>query len=156
MDQTAVSPTFVGRRQEHIEFVSTVSLSLENADISDEAGICLYRENTSHYDFFVRQEEGRAQSIVLRFRLGSMSHIEKVVPLKSKALLLRIRANREYYFFDYSTDGGHFWHCAGQMNCRYLSSETVGGFTGVVIGLYASAASENSKAYGEFKWLDYE
>lgn len=156
LDQTAVSPTFVGRRQEHIEFVSTVSLSLENADISDEAGICLYRENTSHYDFFVRQEEGRAQSIVLRFRLGSMSHIEKVVPLKSKAVLLRIRANREYYFFDYSTDGGHFWHCAGQMNCRYLSSETVGGFTGVVIGLYASAASENSKAYGEFKWFDYE
>ena len=124
--------------------------------MSDEAGISLYRENSSHYDFFIRQEAGKTQSIVLRFRLGNMSHIEKVMPLRSKDALLRIRANREYYFFDYSVDGGYVWHCAGKMNCRYLSSETVGGFTGVVIGLYASAASENSRAYGEFKWFDYE
>lgn len=42
------------------------------------------------------------------------------------------------------------------MNTRYLSSETAGGFTGVVLGLYAVSASNESKAYADFQYMKYK
>lgn len=42
------------------------------------------------------------------------------------------------------------------MNTRYLSSETAGGFTGIVLGLYAVSASSQSKAYADFQYMKYK
>ena len=36
---------------------------------------------------------------------------------------------------------------------RYLSSETVSGFTGVMIGLWAQSPS--GKGYADFDWFEY-
>ena len=41
------------------------------------------------------------------------------------------------------------------MNTRYLSSETAGGFTGIMLGLYAVSSSPSSKGYAEFEYFDY-
>lgn len=42
------------------------------------------------------------------------------------------------------------------MNTRYLSSETAGGFTGVVLGLYAVSGSSRSKVVADFGYFKYE
>lgn len=42
------------------------------------------------------------------------------------------------------------------MNTRYISTETGGGFTGIMLGMYAVSGSEASKAYADFEYLDYE
>ena len=42
------------------------------------------------------------------------------------------------------------------MNTRYLSTETAGGFTGVVLGLYITSASKDSKAYADFEYFKYK
>lgn len=152
LDQSAVSPTFVARRQEHINFTAVTSLSLEDAMPGDEAGLSLFRETHSHYDFFLRQETD-GQSIVLRYRLGALLHTE-VIPAKKKKVQLRITGTPDMYRFEYSTDGKQF-HQAGAMDTRYISTETTGGFTGTVIGLYATSATESSGCYGEFSWFDY-
>jgi alpha-N-arabinofuranosidase len=44
----------------------------------------------------------------------------------------------------------------GKMNTRYLSTETAGGFTGVVLGLYAVSASKESKMYADFECFKYK
>ena len=41
-----------------------------------------------------------------------------------------------------------------KMNTRYLSTETAGGFTGIILGLYAVSAS--SKAQADFDYFDYQ
>jgi alpha-N-arabinofuranosidase len=38
---------------------------------------------------------------------------------------------------------------------RYLSSETVGGFTGVFIGLYATGNGIACKANADYDWFEY-
>ncbi|GHT12699.1 hypothetical protein AGMMS4956_07700 [Bacteroidia bacterium] len=43
----------------------------------------------------------------------------------------------------------------GKLDTRYLSTEVAGGFTGVMIGLYASSNSKPSKAKAFFDWFDY-
>lgn len=42
------------------------------------------------------------------------------------------------------------------MNARYISTETAGGFTGIMLGMYAVAGSGASKAYAEFGYFDYQ
>lgn len=154
LDQANISPTFVARRQEHINFTATVSLSLKNAAKGDEAGISLYRETHSHYDLFLRKESG-GLAIVLRYRLGALLHTECAIPVRQDSVQLRITGTPDYYMFEYSSDGTTF-RSAGTMDTRYLSSETTGGFTGTVIGLYAANVSETSGGCGIFHWFDYE
>ena len=57
--------------------------------------------------------------------------------------------------FEYATDGKTFKEL-GRMNTRYISTETAGGFTGIMLGLYATASSDASKAYVDFEYFDYE
>lgn len=154
LDQYDVSPTFVARRQEHITFTATTSLSLHAAQSGDESGVSLFREVHSHYDVFLRQEE-KGQSIVLRYRLGALLHTEKVVPVKPGKVQIRVKGTSDNYTFEYSVDNRHFNHL-GTIDTRYISTETAGGFTGTVIGLYATTSVDASKGYGEFEWFDYE
>lgn len=149
------SPTFVGIRQTDFDMEAATSVSLESKNAGDEAGLTIFMEFDSHYDLFLQQNNDNTKSVVLRYKLGEMEHIEKVVSLTKKAdIELNIKSDISYYYFGYTVDG--VYHEIGKMNTRYLSSETAGGFTGVIIGLYAVSASEKSNAFADFKYLKYK
>ena len=150
------SPTFVCRRQEHYDFTATTSLRLEDAHEGDLAGLSVYMQETSHYDMYVRQLADGKQAVVLRYRLHSIDHVEAEAVLpKNAEVQLHVRGDRDYYTFSYSTDGEMFTEL-GKVDCRYISSETVGGFTGVMLGMYAVSAFNSSCAYADFSYFDYE
>ena len=81
LDNSKESPIFVGRRQEHIDFTATTSMRLQKASAGDETGLTVYMFKPAHYDLFVKQQEDGKQAVVLRYRLGAMTHIEKEVIL---------------------------------------------------------------------------
>ena len=95
------------------------------------------------------------QAVVLRYRLGELTHIEKEVVLPQSRVQLRIKGNNELYSFEYATDGKNF-KPLGKMNTQYISTETAGGFTGIMLGMYAASATDASKAYADFEYFDYE
>ncbi|MCD7899682.1 MAG: glycoside hydrolase family 43 protein [Bacteroides sp.] len=147
------TPTFVGRRQQHIECTATTAIELNESSLHDEGGITVYMNNQHHYDLFIRQGEKDKQIITLRYCLGSMQHIEKEVELPTGKFYLQVQANNNYYSFYYSTDNKNYQKL-GQMDVRYLSSETAGGFTGIYFALYA--ASQNpSRGSADFEWFAY-
>ena len=147
------SPTFIGRRQQHISFTAGTSVELQKGQPQDEAGITVFMENHSHYDLFVRQDAKEQQSIILRYQLGELKHIEKEINIPQGKVQLQVKGNNEFYSFGYSTAGNKFQEIA-KMNTRYLSTETAGGFTGIILGLYAVSAS--SKAQADFDYFDYQ
>ncbi len=53
-----------------------------------------------HYDLYI-QKEGNDRYIVLRYRIGSMNHIEKKAKLPSGPVQLRINAEQLLYTFSY-------------------------------------------------------
>src|SRR5690606_26095139 len=135
------SPTFLGRRQQHMEFSATTQMSLLNADNNDEAGITVFMDDKSHYDLFLRHKTGNRRALVLRYRLGNLTHESGEVEIDQENIHLRIAGNREDYSFSYSEDGENFI-TIDKMDVRYLSSETAGGFTGVILGMFAKSANE--------------
>ena len=149
------SPTFLGRRQQHIRFAATTSCELQKGNPQDEAGLTVFMDTHSHYDLFIRQEADQKQSVVLRYRLGALTHQEKTVAIPAGKVQLRVKGDNDFYTFTYATDGKNFQEL-GKMNTRYISTETAGGFTGIILGMYAVAGTPASKAQAGFDYFDYE
>ncbi len=148
------SPTCVGRRQEHVNFVATTALNLSQARKGDEAGLTVFMNNEAHYDLSIKQESKGQRYLVLRYRMGSLLHTEAKIEIPEKQVYLQVKGSADYYMFSYSFDGIDF-KPAGKANVRFISSETSGGFTGIYLGNYISSESIGSKAYADFDSFNY-
>lgn len=125
------SPTFIGIRQ--IDFGATIACDVSLT--SGEAGITLYMDENHHYDLAIRKEENGFK-VIERLAIGDIRSIENIVDLGSaNHATLVIRASQERYSFHTYVDGEVI--LLGSAQTKYLSSEVAGGFTGVIIGLYA-------------------
>lgn len=143
------SPTFVGRRQQHIRFSATTSVDISRIGAGGESGITVYMSNNYRYDLSVQNRDGRSM-LVLTYILGAIRHIEKEIPLTGKKLCLRVEGENDYYNFSYSDDAKTY-HPLGKADTRFLSSETAGGFTGIYLGLFAQL-----QAVADFDWFEYK
>ncbi|WP_194542995.1 glycoside hydrolase family 43 protein [Paenibacillus sp. JZ16] len=125
------SPTFIGIRQR--DFNAEISCDVQLT--SGEAGITLYLDEHHHYDLAIRKEE-TGYKVIERLNIGDIKSIESEVELGNvNHATLKIRASHERYSFFIHANGKDI--LLGTAQTRYLSSEVAGGFTGVLIGLYA-------------------
>lgn len=125
------SPTFVGIRQRDFCFELSVDVCADNA----EGGITMYMDENEHYEAAVRKSPNGYEGM-LRLNIGGIKHIQTSVPLDANKAKLIVTADNLSYNFFIETDGGARTHL-GCGSTKYLSSEVAGGFTGVVMGLYA-------------------
>jgi alpha-N-arabinofuranosidase len=56
---------------------------------------------------------------------------------------LLLAANGDDYKFSYSTNGTDFVNLGGTVSGDILSTDVAGGFTGCLLGLYATAANNS-------------
>ena len=63
---------------------------------------------------------------------------------------LRVRSDEKKYFFEYSINDDKNYEKLDEQEVSLLSTEVVGGFTGVVLGMYAEG-----KGNAEFAYFDY-
>ena len=99
--------------------------------------------------------EKKNGSLVVRpnIRLGELAHSAKEKKLKGKKAYLRISSDGAYYYLQVSDDGKTFETLA-KMDFRYLSTEVIGGFTGVMLGVFAQGESTNG--FADFDWFEYK
>ena len=55
---------------------------------------------------------------------------------------LRVEAKGDDYVFSYATDQGDFINLGGTVSGDILSTNVAGGFTGCLLGLYATTAND--------------
>lgn len=151
IDDMSVSPAFIARRQESMDFETSVDLKSLSGR-SAEAGITIYMDVDSHYDVFVRKGDDGKMYAGIRYRLGELDHVETAGPVRGD-VTLRVGGSAESYSFSYSVDGKEFIQL-GKMDTRYLSSETAGGFTGVVIGMYCTGGKGAEAEFCGFTYKD--
>ncbi len=156
LSEKSASPTFIGFRQQDNEFTAETSVRLRRSDSGDQAGISAYMDSGAHYDLYVKKSNGGKCSVGVRYTLGVIEH-ETEIHINKPEAYLRITGSKEFYKFWYSTDGKEFKQI-GIANTRYLSSETAGGFTGVMIGLWAycpAAETDAIKGFADFEYFEY-
>lgn len=144
-------PTFVGHRQQHIDFDAETSLSLNASESGDQAGITVFMDIRSHYDLYLLKTE-KGYSVNLDYWLGSIYHHEASVEIPGNSVLLKVKGDTNNYNFYYSVDGGENYKMLGRADTRYLSSETAGGFTGIMLGLYCTGKGNPEAIFKTFSY----
>ena len=149
------SPTWAGRRQQHIRFQARTKVDASGLKDGDEAGLTLFMSNDYHCDLAVQKRDGK-HFLILKYKLGRLTHTEKEFELESPVVHLRILcSNKDSYGFEWG--GSHEFLRLGDIDTGFLSSETAGGFTGVYLALYAQSNSDGEAAggYADFDWFAY-
>ena len=152
LSETA-SPTFIARRQTELNFTATASFDLSHLSEGMQAGITAYAAPLNHYDVVAEKRNGQI-IIKSNVRLGQTSHSEKEFTLSGTRAYLRITSDKDFYYLQASSDGKDFVGLA-KMEYRFLSTETIGGFTGVMLGLFAQCGNEAGGGYADVDWFEY-
>ena len=152
LSETA-SPTFVARRQTELNFTATALFDLSHLSEGMQAGITAYAAPLNHYDVVAEKRNGQI-IIKSNVRLGQTGHSEKEFALSGTRAYLRITSDKDFYYLQASSDGKNFVELA-KMEYRFLSTETIGGFTGVMLGLFAQCDNETGAGYADVDWFEY-
>lgn len=138
-------PTFIGRRQES----PRVLIETEVQPGQTAAGLSLYQIHDGHIDLMASKGK-----VALRCKLKSIDHeLSKSWRTSTSRVKLRITSDGQMYRFFYSLDGRRFQEL-GAMNCSLVSTEVAGGFTGVVVGMFAEGKKKG--AWADFSYFKYE
>jgi alpha-N-arabinofuranosidase len=146
------SQTFTGRRIQDMFFTATAQLEFNPGKANEEAGIILLN-NGSHFDLVIKQAGGK-RVLVCKLRFGSVVHESDPAILKPGPVKLIIKGERDNFRFLYAQGNDTPREISAIMS-RYLSSETVGGFTGVYVGLYATGNGKNFTSDADYDWFEY-
>ena len=149
-------PTFIGRRQEANDFTAETEVTVvhDKSEPKFEGGLTVYQINGGHFDYYVQRSEGKYK-VVLGYEVSGLPYTKAYISNVETngrlfSLKLRIRGEGDNYIFEYSKDGKTYTE-TGRLGCKVLSTEVVGGFTGVTLGMYAYG-----NGFAEFKYFDYK
>jgi beta-xylosidase len=157
----AASPTWVGRRQEHLSGRVAALVDFVPGRDGEEAGISVYMNPDHRYEIAVRRANGRRQ-VFVRQRIGPyLEAVTASAPLDgNEPVVLQVDSTPEEYAFSYGVAVSGRPQVAtrplGKAAARYLSSEVAGGFTGVYLALYTTGHGRPATAPAHFDWLDDE
>ncbi|HXY40377.1 MAG TPA: glycoside hydrolase family 43 protein [Vicinamibacteria bacterium] len=157
----AASPTWVGRRQEHLACRARTLVDFVPARPGEEAGLSVYMSPDHRYELGV-DRAGEGRRVFLRQRIGpDLEAVTASAPLAGdEPVVLEVLATATEYTFAYgvavSGRPQQATRPLGRAAARYLSSEVAGGFTGVYLGLYATGNGQPAAAPAHFAWFEYE
>ena len=149
-----VNPSFVGRRQQHINFAALTVMDFEPANEHECAGVVVLQNSDFHFRFVVSLVNG-ARLIRLIKREKGTEAILAEMPLAHHPVYLKVTAQGQSYSFFVGADGEQWNPVAENVDGRILSVPIAGGFVGTYIGLYASSNGQTSQTIADFDWFDY-
>ena len=129
-------------RQQHKNFSFTTTMTYEPRSEKDLAGITALQSETFNYVFGVTKRGKRNFLILERTEKGVSTILAaKEIGLKDK-LQLKVEATGDDYQFSYALNDGNFENLGGTVSGDILSTNVAGGFTGTLLGLYATSAND--------------
>lgn len=137
-------------RQQHKIFDATVTLAYKPKSEKELAGLTCYQSESFNYvfgitkkdkDYYIvlerTEREGRGPNAKVKSKVIASEKIDV-----SKPVCLQVSAEGDAYRFNYAPEGGEFKNLGGTVSGDILSTDVAGGFTGALIGLYATSAND--------------
>ncbi|MBK7870496.1 MAG: glycoside hydrolase family 43 protein [Saprospiraceae bacterium] len=136
-------------RQQHNSFSFITTLDYKPNSEKDLAGITCLQSEAFNYVFGITKK-GNDYILLLqknhrkerRSREVSSEIIASTKIDITKPVQLQVKANGDNYEFSYATNGTDFVKLGGTVSGDILSTNVAGGFTGTLLGLYATAAND--------------
>ena len=138
--KTSISGLFY--RQQHATFTAETTLQYLPKSEKDLAGVVCYQSETFNYVLGLTKK-GKDYYIVLeRTEKGASKVIASEKITVGKSVKLKVAAQGDAYTFSYATDNSDYKNLGGTVSGDILSTDVAGGFTGSLIGLYATSGND--------------
>ena len=137
-------------RQQHKSFEATVTIDYKPASASELAGLVCYQSEAFNYVFGITRKGNDTYIVLERNERKGQSRDAEILSTiiatekidVGKPVKLQVKAQGDDYRFNFSTTGNDFKNLGGTVSGDILSTEIAGGFTGSLIGLYATSAND--------------
>ncbi|GGA82981.1 glycoside hydrolase 43 family protein [Flavobacterium palustre] len=129
-------------RQQHNSFSFSTTVDYKPVSEKDLAGITCLQNEKFNYVFGVTKKGNDTYILLERTEKGQSKIIASTKIDLKKPLRLQVKATGDNYEFSYSTNGVDFTNLGGAVSGDILSTNVAGGFTGALIGLYATSAND--------------
>jgi xylan 1,4-beta-xylosidase len=155
------SPAFAARRQEHLQCQVSVKIAFNPRQANEEAGLAIRGNEKNRFEIGVGLYLGERVVVYRAVRNGKAYHEVRFAAPGTDDIILSLAAQPLEYTFSYQLAGGMEQivtsadRPAGVARPQELSSERIGGFTGVYLGMYATGNGEPCSVPADFDWFDY-
>jgi len=129
-------------RQQHATFTAETTLQYKPQTEKDLAGIVCYQSEAFNYVFGLTKKGKDYYMVLERTEKGASKIVasEKINP--GKLFKLKVAAQGDDYMFSYTIDNNTYKNLGGTVSGDILSTDVAGGFTGSLIGLYATSGND--------------
>lgn len=135
-------------RQQHNNFSLTTTIDYKPQSDKDLAGLTALQNEGSNYVFGITMKDKDYYVVLQKNQktkrdspINSTIIASAKIDLK-KPVQLEMKANGDNYEFAYSVNGTDFVNVGGTVSGDILSTDVAGGFTGCLLGLYATANND--------------
>lgn len=140
-----VNPSFLGHRQQHLKGEASLAIQFTAQEENEKAGFLAY-QNEDHY-YYAAVSVKDDLPVVQLYKAAEL--LESVALENGEdEIEFRINFENDKYSFEYKTQGA--WNnLGGELDGKYLSTKTAGGFVGVTMGPYTTSnkLGSNNEVY---------
>ena len=139
----AVAPvSALFQRQQHQHFTATTTMKFTPKSENELAGLTCYQSERFNYVFGITKKDKDFYILLEKTEKGQSKIIASEKIDVKMPVQLQVVARGDEYKFNYSVDGVNFTNLGGIVSGDILSTNVAGGFTGSLIGLYATSAND--------------
>lgn len=128
-------------RQQHSSFSAATTLTFKPKAENELAGLTCYQNEHFNYVFGVTKKDKDYMLVLAKTAKGKTTVVASTKIDVKTPISLQVVADGNDYRFNYSVDGGEYQNLGGTVSGDILSTNVAGGFTGSLIGLYATVAN---------------
>ena len=149
------NPSFIGKRQQHLYSTADVSMTFDATSENEKAGLVIFQDE-KHFYYLCRSKVGTQHMIQLyKSKEDQTMELLAQAPITVKSIKLRIQSEGDKYSFHYANKGNKFVTLKSNVDGKFLSTKTAGGFIGCIYGMYATSSGKPSENTASFKFLRY-
>lgn len=135
-------------RQQHNSFSFATNIQYKPKSEKDLAGVVALQNEHSNYVFGITKKGDDYVLLLQRNEKprGTREVVSKIIASEKidvkKPIRLEIKAEGDNYQFNYAINGGDYKNLGGVVSGDILSTDVAGGFTGALLGLYATSSND--------------
>ncbi len=152
----------VADRQNHINGYVSTRMQFQSLVDNEKAGLLVF-QNENHYYFACKSADNGRPVVQLFKGPGNDRPLEgpqilTSIPLKKRnsAIIFKVEVNEKGYNFYYSIKKSEWLLLRSDMDRRFLSTQTAGGFVGCVYGLYATSNGLPTVNTARYDWFEHK
>lgn len=162
-------PSFLGRRQQHMNFEAITKMEFTPLSNNEVAGMILLQNDNHQFrvEYSIENEKKVIRLIKCTadvecnipeniFKYKNNEIVLAKQEFESNEIYLKVTANGQSYNFYYGESLQDIKVLMEDVDGRILSSEVASGCSGTYIGLFATSNGQVSKNNADFDWFSYK